>query len=54
MIYFMLDKNGKQGHPTRRADLVTKHLKRGTAKIVRRTKDTITIQLLDKEFHDDI
>ena len=53
MIYFMKDKNGKLGHPTRRADMITKHLKRGTAKIIRRTKDTITIQLLDKEFHDE-
>ena len=53
MIYFMLDKNGKLGHPTRRSDMITKHLKRGTAKIIRRTKDTITVQLLNKEFHNE-
>ncbi len=53
MIYFMKDKNGKLGHPTRRADMITKHLKRGTIKIISRTKDTLTVQFLDKEFHDE-
>jgi len=53
MIYFMLDKNGKQGHPTTKFKFVSKQLRDGTAKIVSRTKDTITIQLLNKEFHDE-
>ena len=52
MIYFTIDKNGKRGHPTTKFKFVSKQLRDGTAKIVRRTKDTITIQLLDKEFHD--
>jgi hypothetical protein len=47
MIYFMIDKNGKRGHPTRRNDMITKHLKRDTAKIISRTKDSLTVKLLD-------
>ena len=50
MIYFMKDKTGKLGHPTRRTDMITKHLNRGTAKIISRTKDTLTVQFLDKVF----
>ena len=46
----MVDKDGKLGHPTRRADMITKHLKRGTAKIISRTKDTLTVQFLNKVF----
>src|SRR6056297_590631 len=53
MLYFMIDKDGKLGHPTRRTDMITKHLNRGTAKIISRTKDTLTIQFLDKEFKDE-
>ncbi len=50
MLYFMVDKDGKLGHPTRRADMITKHLNRGTAKIISRTKDTLTVQFLNKVF----
>src|SRR6056297_489272 len=50
MIYFMKDKHGKPGHPTRRTDMITKHLNRGTAKIISRTRDTLTIQFLNKVF----
>ena len=50
MIYFMKDKNGKLGHPTRRADMITKHLNRDTAKIISRTRDTLIVQFLDKVF----
>src|SRR6056297_972721 len=53
MLYFMIDKDGKLGHPTRRADMITKHLNRGAAKIISRTKDTLTVQFLDKEFKDE-
>src|SRR6056297_2277685 len=51
MIYFIIDKHGKSGHPTRRTDMITKHLKRGTVKIISRTKDTLTVQFLDKVFN---
>lgn len=53
MIYFMMDKNGKLGHPTRRNDMITRKLKNGTAKIVSRTKDSLTVKFLDKEFKDE-
>ena len=50
MIYFMVDKDGKLGHPTRRDDMVKKYLDRGTAKIINQTKNTLTVQFLDKVF----
>ncbi|MFW6247040.1 MAG: RRXRR domain-containing protein, partial [bacterium] len=53
MIYFIKDKNGKLGHPTKKGQMITRKLKNGTAKIVNRTKDTLTVQFTDKEFRDE-
>ena len=40
----MIDKNGKRGHPTRRNDMITRKLKNNTAKIISRTKDSLTVK----------
>src|SRR6056297_1968699 len=53
MIYFIKDKHGKLGHPTKKGNMVTRKLKNGTAKIISRTKDTLTVQFIDKEFKDE-
>jgi len=53
MIYFVKDKNGKRGHPTKKGHMITRKLKNNTAKIISRTKDSLTVKLLDKEFKDE-
>src|SRR6056297_2992408 len=53
MIYFIKDKYGKSGHPTKKGQMITRKLKNGAAKIISRTKDTLTVQFLDKEFKDE-
>src|SRR6056297_221512 len=53
MIYFVKDKNGKRGHPTKKGHMITRKLKNSTAKIISRTKDSLTVKLLDKEFRDE-
>ena len=50
MIYFIKDKYGKSGHPTKKGQMITRKLKNSTAKIISRTKDTLTVQFLDKVF----
>src|SRR6056297_1952349 len=50
MIYFIKDKYGKNGHPTKKGQMITRKLKNSTAKIISRTKDTLTVQFLDKVF----
>ncbi|MCF7910840.1 HNH endonuclease [Candidatus Pacearchaeota archaeon] len=53
MIYFIKDKNNKRGHPTKKGQMITRKLKNGTAKIISRTKDSLTVKLLDIEFKDE-
>ena len=50
MIYFTIDKNGKRGHPTTKFKFIRKQLRNGTAKIISRTKDSLTVKFLDREF----
>jgi len=53
MIYFIVDKNGNRGHPTKKGQMITRKIKNGTAKIISRTKDSLTVKFLDREFKDE-
>lgn len=51
MLYFTQDRNGKQGHPTINNKLITSKLKKGSIKIIRRTKDTMLVKFVNKIFN---
>ncbi len=53
MLVFVIDKNGKMGHPTRKCGMIRRKLKNGSAKVVRRFGKTIVVQLKEVEFKDE-
>ena len=53
MLVFVMDKNGRMGHPTRKCGMIRRKLKQGKAKIVHRFQDTIVVKIFDLVIDED-